>query len=363
MYETQVFENIIRRMLSKVPKDTDIREGSVIYDALAPAAMELESLYIALNVILQETFADTNTRPYLIRRCAERGILPDPAFKAVLKGKFNIQVPIGSRFSLDDLNYIVISYIEQEVLLSGYYIYQVECETAGIVGNGKFGKLIPIQYIDGLTYAQITELLIPGEDEQSTESLRQEYFDSFNMVAYGGNIADYKKKVLDIPGLGAVKVTPVWQGGGTVRLTILDAEHNKASDTLIETVQTLIDPTQDQKGLGIAPIGHIVTVDTAADVAVNISLHVDLENGFEWEQVKTPIEEVIKDYLLELRKTWAPNDKPVSDDLIVRVAKIEAAILNISGIVDVYDTKINGVAGNLNIGAYEIPVFGSVNRL
>ena len=159
------------------------------------------------------------------------------------------------------------------------------------------------------------------------------------------------------------KKSPVGQGGGTVRLTILDAEHNKASDTLIETVQTLIDPTQDTKGLGIAPIGHIVTVDTVEDVAVNISLHIDLESGFEWEQVKTPIEDVIKDYLLELRKTWAPNDKPVSDDLIVRVAKIEAAILNISGIVDVYNTEINGTAGNLSIGTYDIPVFGSVTRV
>ena len=360
MYENQTFETILRRILGRAPSDVDIRQAAIIYDAVAPAAMELESLYFALDIILQETFADTNSRPYLIRRCAERGIIPDPAFKAVLKGKFNIQVPIGSRFSLDDLNYTVISYIEQEVPPTGHYVYQVECETAGAIGNSKFGALIPIQYINNLSYAAITELLIPGEDEQSTESLRQEYFDSFNMVAYGGNIADYKKKVLDIPGLGAVKVTPVWKGGGTVRLTILDAEYNKASDTLIETVQTLIDPTQDAKGLGIAPIGHIVTVDTAADVAVNISLHIDLESGFEWEQVKTPIEEVIKDYLLELRKTWAPNDKPVSDDLVVRIAKIEAAILNITGIVDVYNTEINGTAGNLNIGSYEIPVFGSV---
>ena len=44
----------------------------------------------------------------------------------------------------------------------------------------------------------------------------------------------------------------------------------------------------------------------------------------------------------------------------MRDAKIEAAILNITGIVDVYNTEINGTAGNLNIGSYEIPVFGSV---
>ena len=363
MFEDQIFENIMRRMLSKVPKDMDIREASIVYDALAPAAMEIESLYIALDIILQETFADSNSRPYLIRRCAERGIIPDSASNAILKGEFTIQIPAGSRFSLDELNYVVGDYIGQEVPPTGYYIYQVECETAGTVGNGRFGRLIPISYINNLTYAAITELLIPGEDEQSTEALRQEYFDSFNMVAYGGNIADYKKKVLDIPGLGAVKVTPVWQGGGTVKLTILDAEFNKATDTLINTVQTIIDPTKDQKGLGLAPIGHIVTVDTPKEITVNISMNVDLASGYEWEQVRTAIEDAVKDYLLGLRKVWSPNDKPESDNLSIKIAQITAATLNVEGVSDVYNVSINGATGNLEIGAYEIPVFGSVTRL
>ena len=362
MYEEQTFENIMKRMLSKTPKNVDIREASLVYDALAPAAMELESVYIALGIILQETFADTNSREYLIRRCAERGITSDPASKAILKGIFNVKVPIGSRYSLEELNYIVLEYKDQD-LISGNYIYEVQCETPGIVGNSKYGKIIPIQYIEGLNLAEITELLIPGEAEQSTESLRQEYFDSFNMVAYGGNIADYKKKVLDIAGLGAVKVTPVWNGGGTVRLTILDANYNAASSTLIDTVQTLIDPSKDAKGLGIAPIGHVVTVDTASEVSIDVSTSITLGSGYEWTQVKSLIEQVITDYLLELKKEWSPNNEPVSNNLVVRIAKIEAGILGITGIVDVFNTKLNGMTHNLDIGAYEIPVFRSVTNV
>lgn len=41
MYEEQTFEAIIKRMLDRVSGDVDKREGSVIYDALAPIAFSL----------------------------------------------------------------------------------------------------------------------------------------------------------------------------------------------------------------------------------------------------------------------------------------------------------------------------------
>ena len=38
MYEDMTYEHILQGMLNRVPDDIDKREGSVIYDALAPAA-------------------------------------------------------------------------------------------------------------------------------------------------------------------------------------------------------------------------------------------------------------------------------------------------------------------------------------
>lgn len=42
----------------------------------------------------------------------------------------------------------------------------------GIIGNQYLGQMIPIEYIDGLETATLTEILIPGEDEEDTEVLR-----------------------------------------------------------------------------------------------------------------------------------------------------------------------------------------------
>ena len=49
MYETQTFETIMDRCLSRVSSSVDKREGSVIYDALAPACAELATLYTELS--------------------------------------------------------------------------------------------------------------------------------------------------------------------------------------------------------------------------------------------------------------------------------------------------------------------------
>lgn len=115
MYEDQTYEKILERSLARVGADVDKREGSLIMNAIAPVSAEHANIYILLDGIISDGYADTASREYLIRRCAERGITPHPATQAVLKGKFNMEIPIGSRFNLDELNYKAIEFIESKV--------------------------------------------------------------------------------------------------------------------------------------------------------------------------------------------------------------------------------------------------------
>ena len=349
MYENVTYESILQRMLDKVPNNMDKREGSIIYDALAPAAVELQLMYIELDVIMNETFADTASRDYLIRRAKERGITPTPATYAVLKGVFtptDIDL-LGKRFSCDALNYIAV-----EKIADGEY--KMQCETLGVDGNANFGQMIPIEYVEGLKTAELTEILIPGEDEEDTEVFRNRYFDSFESHAFGGNIADYKQKTNDIPGVGSTKVTPVWNGGGTVLLTIINSEYKAASDELIQLVQETIDPTQDASGKGLAPIGHVVTVNSAEEVSVNVNTTIAYDSKYSLDSLEEQIEEVIENYLSELRKTWGDNES-----LIVRSSQIDARVLDIPGIVDIQNTTVNDVR-NFTVSQYQIPVMGGV---
>lgn len=355
MYEHQTFEVILKRMLDRVPNDVDKREGSVIYDALAPAAAELAQMYAEVDILLNLSFADTATGEWLARRTAEFGIERRPATKARRKGLFYgsgdvpLDVPIASRFSIGGLNYRVV-----ERLAAGQF--SLECETPGAVGNQQFGPMLPIDYIAGLARAELADVLIPGEDEESDENLRKKYFEAVREQPFGGNIADYKQKIGCVPGVGGVKVFPAWQGGGTVKCTIIGADFNSPSATLVDEVQMAIDPEQNSSvGLGLAPIGHQVTIAAVHDVTVNVTTTVTLQSGVTLGQVQGEIETAIGDYLLTLRKTWAEEDR-----LIVRVSQIDARILTVSGVTDVTGTTLNGVAANLELQSEQIPLLGTV---
>lgn len=355
MFESYTYEKILNDMLEKVPDDLDKRQASIIYNALAPAAVELQNMYINLDVVLNETFADTASRENLIKRAAERGIEPYNATHAIVKGEFTpqtLEISIGERFSLGELNYAVT-----EKISSG--TYKLQCEEAGSYANFQFGQLIPIDYIEGLQYAQITEILIPGEDEESTEDFRKRYFASLDNQAFGGNVTDYKQKVNELPGVGSVKVYPTWGGGGTVKLVILNSQFQKPSDELISNVQTAIDPVQNHgQGLGIAPIGHVVTVVSVSETTLNIKSKFTLQSGFVWADVEENIKNTVKNYFHELNQTWADFE-----NIIVRISQIETRLLNVDGIIDIADTKINDVAQNFALDADAIAILGEVTNI
>ena len=398
MFENQTYETILARMLARVSDKYDKREGSVIWDTHSPTAFEFQILYVYLETLISEAYGDTASREFLILRCHERGIYPYDATKAVLKGEFtptNIDVT-GQRFNISNINYVVTEQISAGV-------YKVECETAGEVGNNYLGEMIPIDYIEGLETAELTEVLIPGEDEEDTEDLRQRYFDSFGEFSFGGNRADYYAKTKAISGVGGVKVDRVWNGdirpadmipnatvdswyetyiaiatgdvhdwletvytaaksnkltvGGTVLVTIVDADdYGVASPTLISLAQSTLDPTQNAgEGYGLAPIGHLVTVQSATGVPVTVKATISFNGGYTWESLKTAIETAVADYLESLREDWESNDYTV-----VRISQIEAKILAVEGVVDIADTKINNSTNNLTLTKYQIPTFGGV---
>ena len=208
MYEEITHELLLERMLDRVPDKFDKREGSVIFDTISPTSLEIQFLYIELDRIINEAYGDTASREFLIKRCKEKGIIPYEATNAILKGEFtpnNLDVT-GKRFNIGSLNYTVLDKIADGE-------YQVQCETAGKIGSQQLGVMIPIDYIEGLETAELTEILIPGEDEEETEDLRQRYFDSFNEKSFGGNAQDYLEKVNAIAGVGSTKVTRVWNAG------------------------------------------------------------------------------------------------------------------------------------------------------
>ena len=401
MYEAQTYESILARMLQKalsINSNLDTREGSLVWYGDAPAAVELQNLYIALDTVLNETFADTATRPYLILRAAERGLSPQPASPAILQMAITpttLFLPLNTRFSIGELNY----YVSAD---RGSGNYELTCETAGEAGNNYTGTVIPIEYVDGLETCKITSVLVPGEDEEDTELFRQRYLNSLNAQAFGGNQIDYIEKVNAIPGVGGVKVYRAWNGdlkpanmippkeaeawieglsgvpepvklwldtvyaaaknnmftvGGTVKLVVINSTFTVPSPTLVEQVQTAVDPLQNAgEGVGIAPIGHVVRVEGVGEDTINLSFDLYYQREWSWDDVSAYVTEAINGYFLELAQSWADQDEA----LVVRISQIESRLLGITGILDIANTTINEKAANHTLALDHIPVLGSL---
>lgn len=348
----KTYEEILEQMLDAVDDSIYKAEGSLIFNALAPAAAELAQMYIELDDITVRTFADTATGEDLTRRAAERGINRIQATAAIRKGVFNVPVSVGNRFSIETLTYVVIEILPNNEA-------KLQCEQVGTIGNAYLGVMQPITYVEGLTSAQLTDILIPGRDIEDDESLRERYFDDLESAPFAGNQADYKEKTKGLAGVGGIKVYPVWNGGGTVKLVILDSTYSKPSIELVNTVQTAIDPVVNSgKGLGIAPIGHTVTVQPVSELIVNVSFTLTFVTGYVWADVETYVQEAINNYFLELKKTWEDESS-----LVVRVAQIESSILKVTGVLDITGTKLNGNVTNLILTDVQIPVLGTVTNI
>jgi uncharacterized phage protein gp47/JayE len=404
MFESKTYEALLKSALARVDPSIDKREGSMVMNGVAPSMAELAQLYIGLDYVFSATYLLTAPREYLIKRASDRNMSPYPASAAVFRAEFNKEVANGTRFSCEDLNFVVTGRMENADTDTGL-AHQVTCETVGSIANGYAGTLIPIEYVDGLTHAELVELIVPGDDEEDTEVFRQRVLDSFQSQAFGGNQADYTEKVVAMAGVSAVKVHPVWNEsiapsslipdddvtawyeasvgalsapvaawltavytaakdklltvGGTVKLVIMASNNAAPSSALLEEVQTAVDPVQNAgEGLGLAPIGHVVNVTGVEEEPVNITLNLTYASGWSWEAVRSYVEAVIDSYFEELASAWSG-----SDYLTVRISQIESRILSECSamVTDIGGTQINGKEANLVLGADSIPVRGAID--
>lgn len=366
MFENYTFTKMMDDVLNGIPDSLDKREGSIIYDALAPAVVELSVMYQMLDEIIRNSFGDTADREYLVLRAAERGLSPQPSTKALLKVEtlpIETQVPVGTRFSYGALFYTVTEKLEDGK-------YKVECDTYGTAGNKYKGPLVLNDYVEGLKSAEITELITPGEEEEDTETFRKRYLGSFKSEAFGGNIDDYKEKVNAIEGVGGVKVLPHTNAAGEdepmhVKILIINSEYTVPSEDFVADVQKKVDPDiiTDAKGNillenrsgygeGIAPIGHFCHVEGAPSYKPVINFHITYAPDYTWETVEPYYNAMLDAYFLELNKSWESSVEGIT----LRRSQIESRILDLPGVLDVTDVTIDGESGNKQLTEHQILV-------
>ncbi|MFD5022279.1 baseplate J/gp47 family protein [Paenibacillus sp. NPDC058367] len=368
--QDQTEEEIMQRMLNRVPEDIDKSEGSFIWDAQEPVAFALAEAAIWAREILRRGFASTaaSTDPAyrsdeLTLRAAEHGVTRRDAVAAVGQVTFNGTpgkvIPAGTIVATPADEASGESSIEYETTAAvtigstGAGTAPIRAVVAGAAG------IVPASVIEiistpisGVTAVRNQAAITGGADMETDTSLLERYYLRVRNPGTSGNKAHYMLWASEIPGVGAVQVKPLWQGPGTVGIYLLDTDKRAAKVSIVAAVQKFIDPTQDGQGEGAAPGGPVVTVMPAVEVPINISVKLTLASGASLPAVKTLIESGVTAYLKQLAFV----------DSLVRYTRIAAVLLDIPPIIDFSDLTVNGLSDiNVQINPGQVAVLGTVS--
>ena len=333
MWENMTYEAILADALSRVPSDVDKREGSVIFDAIAPTCYKLAEYYAQLDNFIDLVFGDTAVGEYLDRIAAGFGLTRKPATCAVRKVTANEAVDIGSRWAIGDVVYDTTALISDG-------LYSAKCEAAGNVGNTYTGQL---SNIDNTSDAVVTlgDIITSGADEETDDNLRARFYEQVRKPSTSGNVHDYEKWALAVAGVGAVKVTPLWNGSGTVKVLIVDSD--KAIDTSLESkVADYIET--------IRPIGATVTVASPKGLSIGVTANVKLDGSKTLADVQAAFTTAVTEYL----------KSSVFRMYSISYAKIGSLLLSTSGVADYNTLFVNSGTVNITIPDEDIPVAGTI---
>ena len=351
MYDDRLFDTIMKEMMSEFGADVRTDEGSLAYNACVKIAEKLEEVYGDMDELNDNILPDTQDEAHLIEYGRERGIEYAYATAPIVKGTFQQEIEIGERFTCNDYTYEVTE------LISGYE-YKLKCDTEGVEANANLGELEPLDYVDDYQGGQITEVIMPGKDDEDIEKFRKKVIDTFKSNAFGGNKAYYRNYINSLPGVGGCKPKRREPDSPWINIHIIDSDYNVPSETLVDQVQTAVDPEQNSgEGDGMAPFCHNVKIYPVEGSEMNITTNVTFEIGYSVETSQSLIENGIKEYLNSLCQEWQSRE---FDETIVRVSQIEAKILNVDGELDVSNTTLNGSTENAVLDFKTIPVFGGV---
>lgn len=369
-FQNKDYDYFLRKMLDAVPDNIDKREGSIIYDALAPAALVMGQQSLDMANVIKETYIKTASGEFLDYRAIEHGTSRYPATQTEAKAKVlndkkeplnNVQ--IGDKFASigDSPIFYAVTKVNDDLTV------ELTAEVKGSSANSYIGQILPVTPNDLLSWAEITEITAPARDVESDDHLRARLLSSQSWIAYGGNVADYLDMTSKIDEVGAAQIYPTWNGGGTVKVVILNNDLMPASASLVQKVKNTLDPEDKQaEGYGLAPIDHAVTVTAPEELIVNVDISVKLDDTKVTRYVKDSITKAVESYFQSLRKDWADITQKLGrgyQETIYR-SKILSQVMLTEGVINAKLPSLNGRDADIDLvfnnSKSQLPVVGTV---
>lgn len=342
--------DILTALLNSIPATYDKSIGSFIYDNLAAVAEKTATMDVDISNAQDKLSIENLSGIDLERRVNERTGLTR---KAATYANGSVTVTGNGTINTGDLfetsSGTQFKAMETKVIAANGSV-NVQAVISGIGGNVAAGTitLFPIT-LTGFTAVTNAASTVDGFDAESDADLLQRYYDYIQKPATSGNKNEYLVWAKSVSGVGAAKVISLWNGPNTVKVVIIDSNKQPASGTLVTSAQNYIDPGITGLGDGVAPIGAFVTVESAADVNIDIVATISLSAGFSLATATANIRTALTAFLQSIAFVQS----------IVSYAKIGDAILNAAGVEDHSGLTVNSGTANIVIGNEEVAILGT----
>lgn len=352
VFESQSYETILSRILRRMGTNLQTREGSYCYDMAAPIAFELARAYISMGEIIDALYVDENSGKYLDMHAALLGMTRLEGTRAQAEISFSgtsgTLIPAGTAFfTAAGLEFTLDADV---VLINGAGTGTLTAAEVGDEYNVDTGEISQmLRSVAGLSgfYCQESQ---GGTDAESDEAL----FDRIALrranPATSGNEAQYIQWALECDGVGACKVTPLWNGPGTVRVMIADYERGPVDDAVTEAVKAHI---EEQR-----PVCVDVTVLSVSAVEISVSAALTLSGSATEDEVKAAFVSELDTYLKGLAEAYFARREAGAYALYYN--KVAALLMSVDGVEDYSSLSLNGGTANIEIGTTAVPVLGEV---
>lgn len=258
------------------PTFYDDTPGGVISDLLDLDALEFERLWdVASLDVPAASMVEFAWGVYLDGHASqtsiERGKPVRATGEVTFTGEDGTIIGIGAEVATIQVDAedepIVFRTTEGGTISGGTVTLPVEAVEEGGQGNLPANSLTDdLTGIEGITSVTNEDSTSSGEDEENDEDFREALKLQFSASHGGGTVDDLKSWALEYPGVGYARIVPLWNGEGTARVIVTDANNDPVSSLVEDGLQAVIDPVSAEtqlNGSHTLPKGTITVNSTA----------------------------------------------------------------------------------------------------
>lgn len=339
----KTFDEILASIKARIPIDIDMSEGSFVDTLVRGAAFEIADSYFDQQALLPIAFVDETSGPYIDKRAAEYGIARKAGTKAhasvTFSGSDGVVVPAGTGVQTQDG---LVFYTDSAVTVaSGTVTADVTAAESGAEYNVDAGAIVLMQNSTGVAVSSSTAAN-GGTDDETDAALLSRLYALWQKPATSGNANQYEAWALEVDGIGGAKVWPAWNGGGTVKVVILDSNMEPPTSDKVSEVAAHIEE--------VRPICVDVTVVAATETELAIAAAVQIDS--------TTTKEVVQEKFTALVDAYCKSIAFASQTVVYN--RIAYMLLSIDGVTDFTALTVNGGTENITLDDNAVPVLGSV---